>query len=392
MTLVGIAARNLSRNKFRTGLTVLGVAVAVLTFTLLRTALGAWARGAEYAPKDRIVTRNRVTFVVPLPKRYVDEVRAVPHVTQVTFASWFGGKDPKNERELFATLAVDAATYFDVFTGLAVDPAAKATFLRERRGAIVGDMLAKKLGWKVGDVVTLESGIFRNDPESPWRFTIAGIYTAVTRSADRTSFLFHWDYLNESLPPSMKDSVGWITSRVDDAGRTADVGLAIDRAFEEKDIQTQSQDEHTFRNGLIAAFSAVLRAVDVISIVILAIMMLILGNTIAMGARERTNEYGVMRALGFRPAHIAGLIFGEAILTGTLGGIVGLGLAGGVVQGGLSAYLEETMGSIFPYFRLSLPVAAIALGSAVGLSAVASAIPAVLAGRLRVIDAIRRVA
>ena len=392
MTLAGLAARNLMRNKFRTTLTVLGVAIAVLTFMLLRTVLGAWARGAEFAPKDRIVTRNKVTFVVPLPKRYADDVRAMPHVKDATFASWFGGKDPKNDREIFATLAVDAPTYFEVFTGLAVTASEKTAFLHERRAAIVGDLLAKRLGWKIGDEVTLESGIYRNDPEHPWRFTIVGIYAATTRSADRTSFLFHWDYLNESLPLAVRDKIGWITSRIDDAGRTAEVSVAIDRVFDEKDIQTQSQDEYTFRNGFLAAFSAVLKALDVISIVILVIMMLILGNTIAMAARERTNEYGVMRAVGFQPVHIAALVFGEALLIGTLGGVVGLALAFTLVHGALSALVEENMGAIFPYFRLSAPVAAIAMAFAVALSAVAGALPAYRASRLRVVDAIRRVA
>ncbi len=392
MTLAGLAARNVMRNKFRTTLTVLGVAIAVLTFMLLRTVLGAWARGAEFAPKDRIVTRNKVTFVVPLPKRYVDDVRGMAHVKDATFATWFGGKDPAHDRELFATLAVDAPTYFEVFTGLGVSPAEKAAFLHDRRAAIVGDVLAKKLGWAIGDVVTLESGVFRNDPRNPWRFTIVGIYTATTRSADRTSFLFHWDYLNDSLPPNARDTIGWITSRIDDASRTAEISVAIDRAFDEKDIQTQSQDEYTFRNGLFAAFSAVLRALDVISIAILVIMMLILGNTIAMGARERTSEYGVMRAVGFQPVHIAGIVFGEAIVIGALGGVLGICLAYALVHGALSALVEERIGAVFPYFRLSVPVAMAAMGFAVALSAVAGALPAYRAGRLRVVEALRRVA
>ena len=392
MTLAGLAARNALRNKFRTTLTVLGVAVTVVSFVLLRTVLAAWGRGAEFAPKDRLVTRNRVTFVMPLPKRYVDVVRLMPHVKRATFATWFGGRDPRHDREIFATLAVDATTYLEVYDGLALAPAEKLAFVRDRRAALVGDMLAKKLGWKIGDEVTLESGTYRPDARTPWAFTIAGIYTAATRSADRSSFLFHWDYLNDSVPPSMRDTIGWIATRADDPSRAADLSVAIDRRFDDDDVQTLSQDEQTFRNGFLAAFSAVLRALDVISIVILVIMMLILGNTIAMTARERTSEFGVLRALGFRPAHVAALLFGEAIVIGALGGALGIVIAYALVEGVLGAAIEERMGALFPHFRVSPIVAVVAMGLAVALGAAAATLPAWRAGKLRVVDALRRVA
>ena len=392
MTLTGLAAKNILRNKFRTTLTVLGVAVAILTFVLLRAVLGAWTRGAEFAAKDRVVTRHKVTFVMPLPKRYIDEVRVMPHVTHATWASWFGGKDPKHDREFFATLAIDTATYFDVYSELSITPAEKDTFLHERRAAIVGDVLAKKFGWKVGDKVTLQTGIYPEDPGDPWTFSIAGIYTATAKSVDRSTFMFHWDYLNEKLPARRRDTIGWITSRVDDPTHAADVSASIDHAFDDKEIQTLSQDESTFRNGFLAAFSAILKALDIISIVILAIMMLILGNTIAMGVRERTNEYGVLRAIGFLPGHIAGFILGEAVLTALVGGVVGLVLGVALIQGVLSRVIEENMGSMFPYFRISAPIAVLALTLAVVLGAVAAVIPAYRASKLRVVDALRRVA
>ena len=392
MTLTGLAAKNILRNKFRTTLTVLGVAVAILTFVLLRTVLGAWTRGAEFAAKDRVVTRHKVTFVMPLPKRYIDDVRNMPHVKGATWASWFGGKDPKHDREFFATLAVDSQTYFDVYDEIAVSPAEKDAFVHDRRAAIVGDVLAKKFGWKVGDKVTLQTGIYPDDPADPWTFTIVGVYTATSKSADRSTFLFHWDYLNEKLPARRRDTIGWITTRVDDPTRAAELSAAIDRSFDDKEIQTLSQDEATFRNGFLAAFSAILKALDIISIVILVIMMLILGNTIAMGVRERTNEYGVLRAIGFLPRHIAGFILGEAILTALVGGVLGLVLGAALIQGVLSRVIEENMGSMFPYFRISAPVAALAVALAVVLGALAAVLPAYRASRLHVVDALRRVA
>ena len=131
MTLAGLAVRNLSRNRFRAALTVLAVAIAIVAFLLLRTVLWAWTAAAQYAARDRVVTRHKVTFVMSLPKHYVDEVRRAPHVRAVTWADWFGGKDPSHDTEFFNTLAVDPATYFAVFDEMRV-PAGELETFRHR--------------------------------------------------------------------------------------------------------------------------------------------------------------------------------------------------------------------------------------------------------------------
>jgi putative ABC transport system permease protein len=386
VTLPGLALRNLSRNRIRVVLTVLGTAVAIVTFVLLRTVVWAWTSGAEVAAKDRVVTRHKVTFVMSLPKHYFDEVSQMPHIQAVTFANWFGGKDPAHDREFFATIAVDTKTYFGVYPEMKVPAEQMDAWMQDRKGAIVGDVLAKKMGWKVGDHVTLETGIFQGE----WAFNIVGIYNATARSVDRSTFLFHWEYLNESL--RHKDQIGWIVSRVDDPLRAADTGVAIDKVFDDKDIQTLSQDERSFNTSFLAAFSAVLKAIDIISLVILVIMMLILGNTIAMGVRERTNEYGVLRAIGFKPGHIAFFVLLEAMILGILGGVVGVAIAIPFVNQGMGRWLEENMGSFFPYFRVQGSIAATGLALAIVLAMLAAAIPARRAAALKPVDALRRVA
>ncbi|MSP26863.1 MAG: ABC transporter permease [Myxococcales bacterium] len=391
MTFLGLAAKNLGRNKVRTGLTVLGVAVAVLTFLLLRTVVSAWTAGADHAAKDRVVTRHKVTFVMTLPKRYADDVRKAPGVKLSSWANWFGGRDPAHEDEFFATFAVDGKTYFAVVPELVVGEAQMAAFLEDKSGCIVGDMLAKKLGYALGQKVTLESGIYPAT-ETPWTFTVRGIYTATARNVDRVSLMFHWDYLNDALPEARRDEVGWIMSRVEDPTRTADIGAGIDQLFDERDIQTLSQDEHTFLKSFMAGFSAVLTAFDIISVVILAIMTLILGNTIAMGVRERTSEFATMRAIGFLPKHIAVFILSEAVTLGLLGGALGLVIAFPLVEGLLGRWLEENMGAIFPFFRLPLPVVGLAFALSVALGVLASLLPARTAARIKVTEALRRVA
>jgi putative ABC transport system permease protein len=388
MTLTGLAVRNLARNKFRVLLTVAGVGVAILTFLLLRTITWAWTSGAEWAAKDRVVTRHKVTFVMTLPRRYVEEVRQSPHVKAATWANWFGAKDPKHDREFFSTLGADPDTFFVVYDEMNVPADQLETWKHDRQGAIVGDVLAKKLGWKVGDKISLQSGIYPGE----WQFTIDGIYTTTAKSVDRSTFVFQWAYLNDSLPQARRDQVGWIVSRVDDPRQVADIGVALDKRFDDRDTPTLSQDERSFNASFMAMFSTVLKAMDIVSAVILGIMTLILGNTIAMGVRERTSEYGVLRAIGFRPEHVALWIVAESLATGILGGLVGIGIAWPFINFGVGRFIEENMGAMFPYFRLETANAVLGLLLAATLGVVAAAIPAWRASKLRVIDAVRRVA
>jgi putative ABC transport system permease protein len=386
--LLLIAARNLRRNKLRTSLTVLGAAIAIIAFVMLRTVLSAWSAAADYAAKDRLGTRHKISFVISLPKRYIEDVRAVPGVKQATYMNWFGGKVPGKPEEFFASIAVETSTFLQVADEVVIPEADKQRWMEDKKGAIIGDVLAKKLGLKVGDRFTLEGAIYPGN----WEFNIDGIYTATRKSMDRSTFWFHWDYLNDSLPESRKDQIGWITSRVDDPGHGADISAAIDKIFDEKDTQTVTMSERAMNLSFMGMLSALLTALDVISVIILFIMMMMIGNTIAMGVRERTREYGVLRALGFVPMHIRTFVIGEAAVLGLVAGALGIVLARPVVEMGMGRFLEENMGAWFPYFRIAPQTYALAIGFAVALAVAASIIPAVRAGRLSVTDALRRVA
>jgi putative ABC transport system permease protein len=180
-------------------------------------------------------------------------------------------------------------------------------------------------------------------------------------------------------------------SRVDEASRSVDVSAALDRVFDDRDTQTQSQDERSFYASSLAGFSAVLKAMDIVSAVILVIVTLILGNTIAMGVRERTSEYGVLRVLGFRPSHIALLVVAESLVLGAVGGLIGVGLATPLINLVIGPFIQENMGRLFPYFRLVPQNVALAIVLSALLGGAAALLPAWRASQLSVVDAMRRV-
>jgi putative ABC transport system permease protein len=284
--------------------------------------------------------------------------------------------------------AVDPKEYLAVYDEISVPEEQQQSWFSNRRGAVVGDSLARQFGWKVGDRVTLSGTIYPGD----WEFEISGIYTATRKSVDRTSFLFHYDYLNDSpIAEQMgsRDMVGWIVSRIDDPSRSAEISKAIDARFDERDIQTLSMSERALNTSFMGMISAVLKAVDAVSLVILAIMVLILGNTVAMGVRERVKEYATLRALGFELKHIVTAILGEAATLGAFGGLLCLLISYPLVERALGRFLQETAG--FPQIRVSLEasLATLLLGTLLG--SLAATLPARRMATGNIIESLRKV-
>jgi putative ABC transport system permease protein len=381
-----LAARNAWRHPLRTALTAAEVAVAVLAFVLLRSAVDAWHAGADLASGDRIVTRNRVSFTLVLPRRYADRIREVDGVRAATFASWFNGRDPRDRRNYFTSLAVDPASYLDVFDEIDLDAEARARWVADRQGAIVGDVLARKLHVRVGDSIVLQGTVYPGD----WHFRVDGIYRTQRETAIRNQFLFHWAYLDATVPEWRRGRIGYLVASAQAPARAAELGRAIDARFADEDVRTLTQSERTVHTSLLGLLSALLGALDVVSLVLLAVMMLIVGNTLSMSVRERTPEWAVMRALGFRPRHVAGVILGEAALTAGLGGALGLAAAWPLIALGVGRWLEENLSGFFPYFRIDAVTGFSALGLAIGLGVAAALVPALRAARTPIAAGFRR--
>jgi putative ABC transport system permease protein len=391
VNLATYSRRNLFRRQGRTILTLIVIALVGLIFNALRTCDHAWKAGVEEAAKDRLATRHKVSFTMQLPKRYIDDMRdpsKVPGIKAATWANWFGAKDPRKRAPFFAGFAVDHNTWFDVMDEMKVEPAALEEWKRTNNGAILGDVLAKTLEVKVGDDLTIESDIYPGE----WKFRVVGIYTPLRKTADRNSLVFRWDFLNNDPRATFsKEQIGWVMSRIDDPTRSAEISRAIDKLFDERDDQTITMSERAFQLSFLGSASAILNALNGVSIVILVIMLLVLANTIAMSARERTHEYGVLRAIGFSPGSIFGFILGEAMMLAVLGGLVGCLLTFLLINGLIGPLLEQNMSAFFPYFRTPLPVILLSLLVTLLIGAASGLIPAIIASRRKVSESLRRV-
>jgi putative ABC transport system permease protein len=388
-----LAVKNIGRHKGRTALTALGIGVATLLFVLMRTFVASWTGAVDAAAKDRLGTRHKVTFIMSLPKKYVEEigqldgVAKVNGVPQVSWMNWFGGKNERRPNDFFASIATDPASFLQVYDEIQVDPAQAEAWKADRRGALIGDKLAKQFDWKLGDKVVLTGTIYPGQ----WEFIVDGIYTAQRRSVDRSSMYFHWDYLNESPSTRKKDQIGWIVTRITDPARSAEISKKIDQMFDDRDNQTITMSEKALQQSFLGMISAVLKAITIVTIAIGVIIVLMLGNTIAMAVRERTREYGCLRAIGFRGNHIAGFVIGESVTIGLLGGLVGLGLAQLLINVMVGPVIEDNMGAMFPHFRIPPSESLLAIGLAIAAAVVAAILPAIRASNLPVAESLRAV-
>jgi len=378
-----LIVRNALRHKLRTGLTVLGLLIAVLSFGLLQTVVGAWYAGANAAAPDRLVTRNAISLVFPMPLHYREKVRAVPGVKRVGAANWFGGiyQDPKN---FFPNEAV-AANFLDAYPEWKFSPAERAAFRNTRTGAVVGAALAQQFHWKVGDRIPLEATIFpQKNGSNTWMLDLVGIFhvTDPKLKAQEKVLLFNWDYFDEARAFG-GGNVGWYVVRIADAGAADRVAQAIDALSANSDHETKTQSERAFQLAFVSQFGDIGLIVGAIMAAVFFTLILLTGNTMAQAVRERVPELAILKTIGFTSGSVLGLVLAESVLLLVLGGVLGVVLAALVAKG-----LAATLGIILPPILSSIAVWARSLGLMLLIGALVGALPAYRGLRLRVVDAL----
>lgn len=376
--------RNAFRHKLRTTLTMVGIIVAIVAFGLLRTIVDAWYAGAEATSSARLITRNAISLVFSLPLNYAQKIRQVEGVSGVSWANWFGGVYI-TESNFFPQFAVDAATYLDMYPEYVFKPEEKKAFLVDRQGVVVGRKLADLYKWKIGDQIPLRGTIY----PGTWTFTLRAIYDGADAKVDESQFLFHWNYLNDTVKvrfPRRGDFAGVYIVEIRDPGQAAEISARVDGTFKNSLAETLTETEKAFQLGFVAMTEAILVAIRAVSFVVIVIIMAVMANTMAMTARERYSEYATMKALGFGGGFVAMLIIAESLSIALGGGLIAVLLTLPVAE-----IFGNAMGTLFPVFLVSHETMLMQVGAALVVGLVASAVPAWRAGRVRIVDGLRSV-
>jgi len=371
--------RNLFRKKTRTILTIGSIAVALFLFGLLVTIETALNAGVDVAGVDRLIVRNKISLIMPLPLSYQERLRQMDHVSEATFATWFGAiyQEPKN---FFPQFAIDTATYRSVFPEYEVSDTEWQGFLADQEGAVVGRVTADRFGWEVGDRIPLQATIWTGT----WEFNIRAIYDGSRAGDDESQFWFHWKYLEERRQFG-KGTVGWYTVKIDDPDHAVAVSRTVDDRFANSAWETSTETEQAFAAGFAKQIGNIRMLILSIGAVVLFTLLLVTGNAMAMAVRERVPELGVLKTLGFGDRTVLFLVLAESLVIALVGGTIGIGLAKLFTMGG------DPTGGMLPVFYLSTGDMALGIAIALFVGIAAGSIPALTAMNLRIVDALRRV-
>ena len=374
----------LLRRKARTVFTLLSVLAAFLLFGLLDSVRGAFSNvSSSVAGVDRLITVSKISFTLALPKSLYSRIQAVPGVAAVSYANWFGGVY-QDARNFFPNQAV-ADNYLDLYPEWKMPAEQRRAFHEIRTGAVVGENLAKRFGWKIGDKIPLEATIFpQKGGSNSWTFDLVGIFHVTDPDArgSENALYFNWDYFDEARQFG-NGGVGRYAVKLNDRRQADQVAQAIDALSADSEHETKTETEQSFTAALVSQFADIGLIVGSIMAAVFFTLVLLTGNTMAQAVRERVPEIGVLKTIGFSSKTVLALVLGEGVLLLALGAAGGLAVAGVIVvaiRGQVGGQLE--LPPVGPEIWGRGLLLAVVIGLLVG------ALPAIRGMRLRIVDAL----
>ncbi|HEV2722853.1 MAG TPA: hypothetical protein VG323_22705, partial [Thermoanaerobaculia bacterium] len=244
MRLLRLVLKNALRNRRRTVLTALSVAVSLFLLVSLRT-LVVEIKGDSLMTEQstrRLITRSGVSLAVPLPLAYKNRLRRLGGSEIVAEYQWFPCfyKEPREPMIVIAT-DPDFAGSDPEYPSSAE---ALAAFHADRRGVLVPVKMMERFGWKVGDRVTFTGTIFPFNLD----LTIRGTFTGPAQNAPVCQYALVNELLRQTLPNRADKTMAFII-RTSAGTSPAALARQIDETFHNADVPTRTESEKNFVLG-----------------------------------------------------------------------------------------------------------------------------------------------
>jgi|SRR5215831_12824591 len=375
---------NLKRRKLRLVFTFVSILLAFLMFGMLDALRTSLAGVVNVVGADRVLTMSKINMTVPLPRAHYEKIRTVPGVKAAVPFNWFGGlyKDEKRPIQMQAT---EPEAFLKVYPEIKLSPEVIRAWEQDRQGLIIGPVLARQYGWKVGDRVPIRSQIWRKlDGSDTWQFDIVGIYDVEGTGVSKLAAFCQYAYWSESLQFG-KDTAGTIVVRVDDPAHSDAIAARIDAVFENSPNETKTATERQFLQRLLEQVGDIGAILVSVTAAVFFTMLLVTANTMMQSVTERTNEIGVLKTLGFGGNTILSLVLMESLLLTIAGGLAGLALAW-LFAGAVAISIKD----YFPSFHIGTATLVVGLALMLAFGLVTGTWPALTAMRLKIVDALRR--
>ncbi len=304
MKFLPYVLKSLFRKKTRSVLTILSIVLPFFVICVLGTLLATLdADPSGGKGMYRLIVRHRVSLANFIPEAYRERIAQLPGVEEVTILNWFGGTYKDNRPEnMFARFGCEPEKLLGIFDEATIVAGSAADWTSDRSGALVGERLMKRYGWKLGDRFALQGDFYPTRLE----LTVRAAY----RGPDESGVYFDRKLIEEGVPWA-KGQVGTFWIKAASAEAVQRLPRQIDAMFENASFPTKTETEKEFQNGFVSMLGNVKAVVAGISTAIALVILLISANTMAMAARERVTEIAVLRTLGFGRPLILTLILAE---------------------------------------------------------------------------------
>ena len=315
----------LARSQLRTLLTFLSIVVAFLLFGVLHGVVGGLDALIGSMSDTRLRVLNRIGFTHWMPISLRNEIARIPGVTAVVANGYFGGyyQDPKNQ---LGAYAVDMAELFKIYPELVLPADERAAMLHTRTGALIGEDLAKKYGWKVGDHITVDTPIWAHpDGSHSWVFDIVGIFRFNQAEVPTNNLWMNYDYFSEG--GGMKDQASVFIVGIADPAAATRISRQIDTLFRSSASPTLTQTEKAWMRANIRSAGNIRFIVNAITGAVLFTLLALTANTMMQSLRVRVGELAVLKTFGYSNARISVLVLLEATLLCLVAALCGLALA-----------------------------------------------------------------
>jgi len=276
---------------------------------------------------------------------------------------------------------VDPDEWLRMYPEFKVSEAEWREFLADRQGVVIGQKLAQRFSWKIGDHIPLKAPGYLGG--TSWDFNVRAIYRGTRPQDDEGQLWLQHKYFYEKAPSYWQGIVGWYVVRVADPGQALAVLKAIDAEFANSASETRTQTESAFAASFMKQMGNIEFLILAIGSIVFFTLLLVTGNTMAIAVRERTAELAVLKAVGYSDRFVLGLVLAESLLIAAIGGAIGLALAYAVAG-------QDITSGILPTYLSGVALAA-GVAVALGTGVLAGLLPAVSAMRLQVAYALRRV-